>query len=186
MRFQFTSRRAASALAGALIATSLLAANAAHSTPKTARQEALLSLLVKTAGARVAPSVTLPTPTGPGKPFRQTMVGDCSVEVPSPTLGDITLCRFPPVRVGAQRMLEIENVSCLILPPGGLILLATSGNADKVFTSIVGAGFLEGSFTLGGPFYVAPGEKIFIWGLAATPDDATGSCTVYGKLSPAG
>ena len=185
MHIQLITRRLAlSAVAGALTAALLLSANGAQAAPNRAAREALLSALAQAAAARVAPSAAraLPAPTGEGRPFRQTVIGDCSFESPSPDHIAGPFCRFPGIAVATNRLLKIENVSCLMVPPLGLLLLATSGKVSRLFSSVIGAGLLEGFFTLGGPFYVPPGEKVFIWGRSDPGGSAT--CTVHGLLLP--
>ncbi len=184
MQRQLMSRRmAGSAAAAALLAAaSLLLVHTAQAGSNPRAPNAMLAQVAKTAAARMAASaaVVLPAPIGKGKPFRQTVVGKCSVDSPFPDLPG-TFCRFKPIAVAADQLLTIETVSCLIMPPLGLILLATSSNPAKILNSIVGAGLLEGSFTLHGPFYVPPGEKVVIWGLGDPGSGAT--CTVHGLLS---
>jgi len=189
---RLTARSARSAFAGALIATaSLLAANSAPAASNSPALDALYPLLAKAAAqARVASKAAevLPAPTGPARPFRQTMVGDCRFDSPLAEIGDVTFCKFPPITVGANRLLEIKNISCLILPHYGVLFLSKSGNAANVFSSLVAFVFMGTSSPQGGPTYVAPGEKLFVWGVGAAVGEpkSPAFCTVHGLLSPTG
>jgi hypothetical protein len=193
MQRQLTQRRTALATAAAALiaAASLFAANAAQAASDSAALDALLPLMAKAAaGARAAPKTVdvLPAPTGTARPFRQTMVGDCRFGSPLAELGDVTFCKFPPITVAANRLLEIKNISCLILPHYGVLFLSKSGNVANLFSSLVAFVFMGTSCPQGGPIYVAPGEKLFVWGVGAAVGEpkSPAFCTVHGLLSPTG
>jgi hypothetical protein len=170
-------------IVGALLAVLFLAANTAQAASNPTL-DALLSL--RNMGARAAPTAAaqvLPAPTRKGNPFRQTVIGDCRFNSPSPNI-EYTFCRFQPVVVALTRLLEIQNISCFALPGQPLFLLAKSGNIAELLNSIVGVapGTVPISANADGPYYFGPGERMFIWGLAEP--GATAVCTVYGVLSP--
>jgi hypothetical protein len=192
MQRQFTSPTVLSAFAGlAIAAASILVVSSVQAASNSSALDALRPLLAKAAAqARVASKAAevLPAPTGTARPFRQTMVGDCRFNSPLAELGDVTFCKFPPITVAANRLLEIKNISCLILPHYGVLFLSKSGNAANLFSSLVAFVFMGTSSPQGGPIYVAPGERLFVWGVGAAVGEpkSPAFCTVHGLLSPTG
>jgi hypothetical protein len=164
-------------------AASIPVVSSAQAASNASALDALIPLLAKAgAGARATQTTpqVLPTVKGKGAPFRQTVVGDCKYDSPLADLA-FTFCRFQPITIPSDRLLEIKNVSCLTLPVYGAFFLSTSGNVGKLFNSLIGIVINATSSPQGGPFYVAPGENLFIWGLGAPGSSAF--CTVHGLLS---
>lgn len=159
----------------ALVGASLLSPSVAYSAESLAAQ-----LKGATAGAAATGVEFLPAPTRNTRLFRQTVFADC--EVPD----EPEVCRFPFLRVGNNRLVELTTVACTNFGSESIFYLTTTmtPTEEAIFEStitILGPNSVAPS--IGSPFYFTTGERIVIWSpLAGGPDPAY-KCTIYGKIS---
>lgn len=124
----------------------------------------------------------LPTPTGPGRPVRQLAQADCG---PNP-------CRYTFLQVPANRLLEIDNLSCAASASTGAVRHFLVSNSSFInLTSIkafilprvledLGGGTTAVYAESSGPLFFQAGERIYLFG----PGGGGGACSLSGRLFP--
>ncbi|MEJ8574463.1 hypothetical protein [Microbaculum marinum] len=168
----------------ALAATAVAAITLASAGAAQAKSDSVFSHLKGQPGQAGAaaevyePAQTLPAPKD-SRPFRQTKRVLCNTE---------EVCTFLLQKVRANRLLELQNISCFTtgMSPGAV--LTNSPDPDDLETSVVAvipAINDSVSATNGaGPYYFKGGEQVIILmsGLAG----GVGVCSIYGTISKAG
>jgi hypothetical protein len=151
-----------------------------------ARAEEKLGLLAPgpTTGP-LLPAEGLPLPTGPGRPVRQFVFAICT-GLPA------GLCRYTSFLVPANKLLQIDSITCTATTTGVKhFVLTNSTDVDALLTSakanIVprfvedkGGGNFDTFADSSGPFFFVPGERVNLFG----GGNAGSGCGFFGHLFP--